>query len=227
MPGGHHLLLGAAWHQVDIARQLRAPGRYLDPRRFNRQSGLPDPPDAGQRHHRIASKPGGDLPEIHGSADKGRPPRRQPHRRPVPADITFTTGELAQDLPTSQPYRPTPGTKRPQKYLWQQHPVGFELAAPLQQGLRFPFGLGPPLPGGVLREPAPLQLGPCYPGRFPPAAGVDSPPFVAGAETRFEIAGRDPGEAEPPTVRFSGVADAQLRSNVREKLAVYGWGPGR
>ena len=43
------------------------------------------------------------------------------------------------------------------------------------------------------------------------------------SETRFESAGRDRGEAEPWTVRFSGVADAQLRSNVREGLAVYGW----
>ena len=41
-------------------------------------------------------------------------------------------------------------------------------------------------------------------------------------ETRFETAGRDPGKAEPPTVRFSGVADAQLRLKVREYVTVYG-----
>jgi hypothetical protein len=45
--GGHHLLVGAARNQVDIARHHGPAGRYLDPRRLNGQSGLPDPPDAG------------------------------------------------------------------------------------------------------------------------------------------------------------------------------------
>ncbi len=36
------------------------------------------------------------------------------------------------------------------------------------------------------------------------------------------LADDNPGEAEPPTVRFSGVADAQLRSDPREYMAVYG-----
>ena len=68
--GGNHLLIGATWHQVDVARQLRPARRHLDPCRLNRQSGLPDPPDADQRHHRIASQPGRDLPELRGSPDK-------------------------------------------------------------------------------------------------------------------------------------------------------------
>ena len=50
--------------------------------------------------------------------------------------------------------------------------VGFELAPPLRRGLWFVFGLGVPLSGCLLRELAPLQLGPRFPGCFPPAAGV-------------------------------------------------------
>ena len=45
--GGNHLLVGAARNQIDIARHHGPAGRYLDPRRLNGQSGLPDPPDAG------------------------------------------------------------------------------------------------------------------------------------------------------------------------------------
>ena len=104
--GGHHLLLGAAWHQVDIARQLRPRGRYFGPCRLNRQRGLPDSPDAGQRHHPVSAKPGGNLREVCGSPDKGEPSRWQPHRT-VPAGITVTTGELAGDLrhqPTLTPW---------------------------------------------------------------------------------------------------------------------------
>ena len=99
--GSNHLLIGAARHQVDVARQLRPAGRYLGPRRLNRQSGLPDPPDAGQGHHRIAPEPGGDLAEIHGSPDKGKPPLRQPHHRPV----------LAGDLPHQPTLTPRSGLR--------------------------------------------------------------------------------------------------------------------
>ena len=104
--GGNHLVLGATRHQVDIARQLRPARRHLDPGRLNRHSGLPHPADADQRHHRITSQPGRDLPELRSSPDKRRPPRRQPHRRPVPAVITTTAGALAEDLhhqPTLSP----------------------------------------------------------------------------------------------------------------------------
>ena len=64
--------------------------------------------------------------------------------------------------------------------------VGFELAPPLHHGLRFAFGLGLPLSGCLLREPAPLQLGPGFPGCFPPAAGVGGPCLVAGVRG-FEL----------------------------------------
>jgi hypothetical protein len=104
--GGNYLLLGAAWHQIDVVRPLRAPGRHFGPCRLNRQRGLPDSPDAGQRHHRVPAKPGGNLREVCGSPDKRQPSRWQPHRT-VPAGITVTTGELAGDLrhqPTLTPW---------------------------------------------------------------------------------------------------------------------------
>jgi hypothetical protein len=103
---GNYLLLGAAWHQIDVARPLPPPGRYFGPCRFNRQRGLSDSPDAGQRHHRVSAKPDGNLREVCGSPDKREPPRGQPHRT-VPAVITVTTGELAGDLrhqPTLTPW---------------------------------------------------------------------------------------------------------------------------
>ncbi len=90
--GGNYLLLGAAWHQIDVAHPLRPPSRYLGPCRLNRQRGLSDSPNAGQRHHQVPAKPGRNLREVRGSPDKGQPPRWQPHRT-VPAGTTATTGE--------------------------------------------------------------------------------------------------------------------------------------
>jgi hypothetical protein len=58
--------------------------------------------------------------------------------------------------------------------------VGFELAPPLRRGRRFPFGLGLPLSGCLLRESAPLQFGLGFPGCFPSRAGVGGPCLVAG-----------------------------------------------
>lgn len=104
--GGNYLLLGTAWHQIDVARPLRPPSRYLGPCRLNRQRGLADSPDAGQRHHRVSAKPGGHLREVCGSPDKGGPPRWQPHRT-VPAGITVTAVELAGNIrhqPTLTPW---------------------------------------------------------------------------------------------------------------------------
>jgi hypothetical protein len=64
--------------------------------------------------------------------------------------------------------------------------VGFELAPPLHHSRRFPFGLGLPLFGCLLRESAPLQFGPGFPGCFPPRAGVGGPYLVAGVRG-FEL----------------------------------------
>ena len=48
------------------------------------------------------------------------------------------------------------------------------------------FGFGLLLPGCLLRESAPLQLGAGFPGCFPPAAGVGGPCLVAGVRG-FEL----------------------------------------
>jgi hypothetical protein len=74
--------------------------------------------------------------------------------------------------------------------------VGFELAPPLHHGLWFVFGLGLPLSGCLMRELPPLQLGPGFPGCFPPAAGVDGPFLVAGVRgfELFAPGRRVPGE---------------------------------
>jgi hypothetical protein len=64
--------------------------------------------------------------------------------------------------------------------------AGFQLAPPLDDGSRFSFGLGLPLFCCLLRELPPLQLGPGFPGCFPPAAGADSPFLVAGVRG-FEL----------------------------------------
>jgi hypothetical protein len=104
--GGNYLLPGTAGHQIDVVRPLRPPGRYFVPCRLNRQRGLSDSPDAGQRHYRVSAKPGGNLREVYGSPDKGEPSRWQPHRT-VPAGITVTTGELPAGLrhqPTLTPW---------------------------------------------------------------------------------------------------------------------------
>ena len=82
--------------------------------------------------------------------------------------------------------------------------VGFELAPPLRRGLWFLFGLGVPLSGCLLRELAPLQFGPGFPGCFPPAAGAGGPFLVAGVRG-FELlalGGQVPGERR--RVRRSG-----------------------
>ena len=106
--GRDHLLIGTAWHQVGKARQLRPASRHLDPPRLDRQRGLPDPPDAGQRHHRMPGQPGRDLAEVRCSPHKGRPSRRQPHRRTVRAGIAGPDGELAKDLPHQPTVTPRP-----------------------------------------------------------------------------------------------------------------------
>ena len=105
--GGNHLLIAAARHQVHVAGLVRPAGRRLDPRRLDRQRGLPDSPDAGKRHHRIPGQPGRDLAQVRGSPDKGQPPGRQPHRNPGPAGIT-TTGEAAGRLPHQPTVPPCP-----------------------------------------------------------------------------------------------------------------------
>ena len=64
--------------------------------------------------------------------------------------------------------------------------VGFELAPPIDHGLRSVFGFGLPLSGCLLRELPPLQFGFGSPACFPPAAGVSGPCLVAGVRG-FEL----------------------------------------
>ena len=129
---GNYLLPGAAWHQIDIARPLRPPGRHFGPRRLNSQRGLPDSPDAGQRHHRVPAKPGGNPREVCGPPDEGEPSRRQPHCT-VPAGIPDTTGELAGDLrhqPTLTPRPEASQASRTPRRSYVAHGTGRPVRTP-------------------------------------------------------------------------------------------------
>jgi len=64
--------------------------------------------------------------------------------------------------------------------------VGFELAPPLHDGLRFLFGFGLPLLCCLLCELPPLPFGPGLSGCFPSVAGAGGPCLVAGVR-RFEM----------------------------------------
>ena len=111
--GCDHLLISPARHQVDETRELCPADRNLDPRRLDRQGRLPDAPYAGQRDHRTAPEPRGDLPEIRGSPHKRRPPRRQPDPPAGPGrQHRSRPANSPEPSPTSQTYRTTPGTIR-------------------------------------------------------------------------------------------------------------------
>ncbi len=94
--GGNHLLLGTAWHQIDAARPLRPPGRYLGPCRLNRQRGLPDPPEAcrqpprGLRFSRQKRTVSG-AAAPHGPGRHHRHDRRTGRGPPPPANPTALT----------------------------------------------------------------------------------------------------------------------------------------
>jgi hypothetical protein len=91
--------------------------------------------------------------------------------------------------------------------------VGFELAPPLRRGLWFVFGLGVPLSGCLLRELAPLQLGPGFPGCFPPAAGAGGPCLVAGVRGSRK-------RGQPRSVAAYAVAPVALAVVVDRVVAV-------
>jgi hypothetical protein len=113
----------AARHQIDVAGPLHPAGRHLDPRRLDRQRGLPHSPDTGQRHHRIPGQPGPDLAKVRCPPDKRQPPRRQP--RPNPVGITMT-GQVAGKLPHQPTVPPRPGDNQG----GQKHPGSSMLPRP-------------------------------------------------------------------------------------------------